>query len=91
MFILFGLSFGFVNGVERAFIADLSPADLKATALGTYHTFTGLAKFPASAVAGFLWLITPVATFAYGLILSLAASTLLALFMLRSRRLHSIQ
>ncbi len=87
MFILFGLSFGFVNGVERAFIADLSPDELKATALGTYHTFTGLAKFPASAVAGFLWLITPVATFAYGLILSLSASTLLALFMLRSRRL----
>ncbi len=84
LFLVFGLSFAFVNGVERAFVADLSPEDLKATALGTYHTLSGLAKFPASAVAGFLWVLNPTWAFSYGLVLSLAASTALLLFLLRS-------
>jgi hypothetical protein len=40
---------------------------LKATALGTYHTVTGLAAFPASFTAGVLWeKVSPVATFAFG-------------------------
>lgn len=84
LFVVFGLSFAFVNGVERAFVADLSPADLQATSLGTYHTLTGLARLPANAVAGFLWLLTPTATFAYGLALGLVASLLLLVFLLRT-------
>ncbi|MCJ2554657.1 MAG: MFS transporter [Candidatus Thermoplasmatota archaeon] len=83
LFGLFGLSSAFVNAVERAFVADLAPPNLRATALGTYHTLTGVARFPASAVAGFLWIVTPTATFAYGLILALLASLLLTLFMVR--------
>ncbi|MEE9237843.1 MAG: MFS transporter [Thermoplasmata archaeon] len=86
LFLVFGLSFAFVNGVERAFVADLSPRELKATALGTYHTFSGLAKFPASAIAGFLWILQPVWTFTYGLVLSLVASIALLLYLVRSRR-----
>jgi MFS family permease len=85
LFVVFGLSYAFVDGVERAFVADLSPRELRATSLGTYHTLTGLAKFPASAVAGFLWVLTPLATFAYGLLLGLAASLLLAGFLIRTR------
>ncbi len=84
LFLVFGLSFAFVNGVERAFVADLSPRDLRATALGTYHTLSGMAKFPASAVAGLLWIMQPAYTFAYGLILSLIASAVLLRFMVRS-------
>ncbi len=83
LFLLFGLSFAFVNGVERAFVADLSQEELRATALGTYHTLTGIAKFPASAVAGLLWLFSPAWTFTYGLVLSLLASSMLTLFVLR--------
>ncbi|MFQ5919273.1 MAG: MFS transporter [Thermoplasmata archaeon] len=83
LFVLFGLSAALVNAVERAFVADLAPPNLRATALGTYHTLTGVARFPASAVAGFLWLIAPAATFAYGLIFSLAAVLLLAGFIAR--------
>lgn len=84
LFVVFGLSFAFVNAVERAFVADMAPPDLRATALGTYHTVTGLAKFPASAVAGLLWIITPVATFSYGLVLALLASLLLAVYVAKS-------
>ncbi|MFQ5837655.1 MAG: MFS transporter [Thermoplasmata archaeon] len=83
LFLVFGLSFAFVNGVERAFVADLSPEELRATALGTYHTLSGLAKFPASAMAGLLWLYSPIWTFSYGLAFSLLASVMLAAFMFR--------
>ncbi|MEE9163589.1 MAG: MFS transporter [Thermoplasmata archaeon] len=83
LFVLFGLSSAFVNAVERALVADLAPPNLHATALGTYHTFTGIARFPASAVGGFLWLITPAATFAYGLFFALLAALLLTFFMAR--------
>ncbi len=82
LFVLFGLSFAFVDGVERALVADLAPRRLKATALGTYHTLSGLARFPASAVFGFLWLqVAPAAAFSYALAISLVASLLLGIFM----------
>ncbi|MFQ5908763.1 MAG: MFS transporter [Thermoplasmata archaeon] len=86
LFVLFGLSSAFVNAVERAFVADLAPPNLRATALGTYHTLTGIARFPASAVGGFLWLFTPTATFLYGLVFALLASVLLGFFMRRQAR-----
>jgi MFS-type transporter involved in bile tolerance (Atg22 family) len=45
----------------------LAGANLKATALGTYHTVTGFAAFPASFAAGFLWeRVSPAATFIFG-------------------------
>lgn len=86
LFLVFGLSFAFVDGVERAFVADLAPADLRATALGTFHTLTGIAKFPASAVAGSLWIVDPALTFTYGLVLSLSATMALVGFMVRKRQ-----
>ncbi len=71
-----------MDGVERALVADLAPRRLKATALGTYHTLSGLARFPASAVFGFLWLqVAPAAAFSYALAISLVASLLLGIFM----------
>lgn len=86
LFVVFGLSFAFVDGVERALVADLAPRQLRATALGTYHTLSGVAKFPASAVFGFLWFqAAPAAAFLYALALSGAAAVLLAVFLVRWR------
>ena len=53
-FFLFGISYAFVEGTQRAFVVDLSPPDLKATSLGTYHAAVGLGKLPSSILAGFL-------------------------------------
>lgn len=89
LFLVFGLSFALVDGVERAFVADLAPETLKATALGTYHTLTGTAKLPASAIAGFLWLYSPRLTFAYGLGLSLLASLVLVFLVLLPERVRA--
>lgn len=55
LFAMYGLFFGFTQGTERAFVADLAPADRRGTAMGLFHTATGLALLPASAIAGLLW------------------------------------
>jgi MFS family permease len=67
LFALYGVVFAAVDGTERAFVSDLAGAESRATALGTYHTITGLAALPASLAAGFLWEhVSPVATFVFG-------------------------
>jgi MFS family permease len=74
LFALYGVVFAAVDGTERAFVSDLASADFRATALGTYHTITGLAALPASLTAGFLWEhISPAATFIFGGIAALVA------------------
>ncbi|MFH1101405.1 MAG: MFS transporter [Methanobacteriota archaeon] len=78
VFILYGVFFGLIDGVQRAFVVDLAPTDLKGTALGTFHTITGIIALPAGFIAGFLWdTISPQATFLYALSLTLCS---LALF-----------
>ena len=81
IFVLYGVFYAMVDGAQRAFVVDLSPPDLKATALGAFHTATGLAALPAGVIAGLLWdTISPETTFVYGFVLSIvAAASLLKL------------
>lgn len=81
LFVLYGVFYAMIDGVQRAFVVDLSPPDLKATALGTFHTATGLAALPAGVIAGLLWdTVGLETTFAYGFVLSIvAAASLLKL------------
>ena len=55
VFIVYGIFFGLIDGVQRAFVVDLAPSDLRGTALGTFHTATGLIALPAGIIAGTLW------------------------------------
>jgi len=81
-FALYGVFYAMIDGVQRAFVVDLSPPDLKATSLGAFHTATGLAALPAGVISGLLWdTISPEVTFIYGFVLSFVAAALL----LRSR------
>ena len=66
LFPLYGVVYAMVDGNQRAFISDLSTEDLRATALGTFHTMIGIMTLPASLIAGFLWTITPTLTFFFG-------------------------
>jgi len=78
-FIIYGIFYAMIDGTQRAFVADLAPEHLKATALGTFHTAIGMVALPGGYIAGILWdKIDPVATFVYGLVLSLIS---LLLFM----------
>jgi MFS family permease len=78
---LYGVFYAMIDGVQRAFVVDLAPSELKATALGAFHTVTGLAALPAGLIAGLLWdLCSPEATFIYGFVLSAIAVVLFMSF-----------
>ena len=81
-FILYGLYTAMIAGVERALIAEISPAELKGTMLGLHSTIVGIALLPASMIAGLLWswLGAP-APFIFGSAMSLAAAIALQIFM----------
>jgi MFS family permease len=77
-FAIYGISFAMFDSVQRALVAEFAPADLKATAIGTFHTAIGLVALPGGYIAGLLWdKISPEATFIYGLTLALIASLIL--------------
>jgi len=73
-FVIYGVFYAMIDGVQRAFVVDLAPEDLKATALGTFHTAIGSVALPGGYIAGLLWdRISPEATFIYGLTLAMAS------------------
>ncbi len=80
LFAIYGVVYAILDGNQRAFVSDLSPNELKATALGTFHTSTGLMNLPASLIAGFLWQITPTLSFFYGATISLASVIFFIIF-----------
>ena len=72
LFIIYGAFYALIDGVQRAFVVDLAPKNLKATALGTFHTAIGLVALPGGYIAGLLWdKINPEATFLYGFLLAI--------------------
>ena len=80
----YGVYYALTDGVAKAFVADLSPGELRGTAYGAYNGLIGLAALPASVIAGVLWQgmgpwtgLGPAAPFAFGALLSLAAAVLL--------------
>ncbi len=55
LFAFYGLYFGLTEGVERALIADLVPAERQASAFGVYHFCIGIAALPSSLLMGYLY------------------------------------
>ncbi|MFC1953275.1 MFS transporter [Chloroflexota bacterium] len=55
LFAGYGIYYGIAQGVARAFVADLAPADKRGTAYGLYHGVVGLSLVAASVIAGVLW------------------------------------
>jgi MFS family permease len=67
LFAGYGVYYGMVEGVARAFVADLVPVEKRGTAYGLYHGVVGLALLPASLIAGWLWdAVNPTAPFYFG-------------------------
>jgi len=86
IFLVYGLFYALIDGVQRAFVVDLSPSNLKATALGTFHTAIGIVALPGGFIAGLIWdRISPVGTFIFAIILSLT-SLFLFIFVKNNRR-----
>ena len=89
IFVLYGVYSAMISGVERAFIAEISPAELKGTMLGLHSTVVGIALLPASMIAGILWSwLGASAPFVFGSVMSLAAAIALQIFMRNARQQH---
>jgi MFS family permease len=90
----YGAYYGLVEGVAKAYVADLVPSGLRGTAYGVYNAAIGLMALPASLIAGILWQGVgdwagwgPGAPFYFGAILSLLAALMMA-FILPRRRIE---
>ena len=78
VFLAYGIYFGFTEPSEKAWVADLVPAQLRGTAFGYYNGIIGLGALPASLIFGFLWRTWGVTTaFLTGAGFAAAASVLL--------------
>jgi MFS family permease len=51
----YGLFFGMTEGVEKALVADLVPADRRGTAFGWFNLAIGIGALPASLLFGLVW------------------------------------
>ncbi len=80
LFGVYGLYSAFTDGIEKALVSDLAPADVRATAIGLHATILGIGLFPASFVAGGLWqYFGPSAAFYFGGGMGVVAAVLLFL------------
>ncbi|MCL2784008.1 MAG: MFS transporter [Propionibacteriaceae bacterium] len=81
-FILYGVYTAMITGVERAYVAEIAPPELKGTMLGLQSTIAGIALLPASIIAGLLWdNFGSSVPFLFGAATSAAAAIILILFM----------
>ncbi len=82
LFAIYGVYAAFTNGVAKAYVVDLVPFDKRATALGIYHTATGVMIIFSSIIAGLLWeFIGSSAPFAYGAATAILSAVLLLILM----------
>jgi MFS family permease len=84
LFAFYGLYYAAIEGVAKAFVADMVSVDYRGRAYGVYNTAVGLVALPASFIAGLLWdYFNPSAPFFFGAAMSLIALLLLAIFSIR--------
>jgi MFS family permease len=81
LWLIYGVYYGVNDAVGKALVADLAPAERRATAFGIVNAVVGFALLPASLVAGLLWDgIAPAAPFWFGAACAAAATVLLVAF-----------
>jgi len=84
-FVLYGLHKAALDPVQKTFVAELAPAEYKASGLGGFQMAIGLCALPASVMAGFLWDRTGMVTPLY-LSLGLTAVSTIMLTFVREKR-----
>ena len=84
VFLAYGIYYGLTEPVEKAWVVDLAPADLKGSALGVYNAVVGMVSLPASFLCGLVWQWKGPA-WALGLGAALALSAGVMLMMARTK------
>lgn len=86
-FALYGLYYGFTEGVLRAAIADAVPSNRRGTAYGVYYAVTGGLALVASLGAGWLWdVYGPAVPFGMGAGLALVAALMATVWIEGARK-----
>jgi MFS family permease len=89
LFILYAIPFTLAEGAERAWIADLVPAEARGKSFGMYYLTNGICVLAGTALFGLLYQeVSPRAAFFTGAALSLAAA--LFTLLLTNTRMRSI-
>jgi MFS family permease len=66
-FACLGVYAAIVEGVSRAFVADMAPAEMRGTAYGLYYCVVGICVLVGGIVGGVVWdTVSPQATFYFG-------------------------
>jgi sugar phosphate permease len=80
IFLAYGLYFGLTEGVEKAWVVDMAPAEARGVAFGVYNGALGFGGLAASLIFGAIWTrVSPAAAFLTGAGFALAATLLLYL------------
>ena len=86
LFAFYGLFMGLTEGIQKAYLASITPPQFKATAFGVYGTMIGICKFPASLIAGWFWdAVSPASTFYFGAATSVVSAVLFIVLIIISR------
>ena len=77
-FVLYGIHRAALEPVQKAFVAELAPADLRASTLGGFQMVVGVCALPSSVLAGVLWdKVSPGLPLLVSLVLTVIATVLL--------------
>jgi len=80
IFLAYGVYFGLTEGVEKAWVADLSPEGARGMAFGVYNAALGVGGLASSLIFGAIWTrVSPAWAFLTGAGFALAACVLLYL------------
>ncbi len=82
-FILYGLHMAVIDTVPRAYLGEITDRNNKGTVMGIYYTIVGLFAFPASVIAGYLWMTY---SLSYSFLFSAGISFLVSLLLLKVHR-----
>jgi MFS family permease len=87
LFIVYGIYFGLTEGVEKAFVAEISQSERKGMAFGIYSFVVGISSLPASLMFGFIWqLFGSKFAFIFGSFLSILAGLVLTFIVKEKQR-----
>lgn len=80
LFGIYGFYSAFTEGIEKAFVSDIAPQEIRGTIIGLHATLAGIGLLPASLIAGGLWeLLGAPAPFYFGGVLGVLAAVGLVL------------
>ncbi|MFY9722393.1 MAG: MFS transporter, partial [Azonexus sp.] len=90
LFGFYGLFMAATEGVEKALVADLAPAERRGTAFGWFNLTAGVMLLPASLVFGWLWqAVSSWVAFGFSGACALAAGMLLRFWVFRNGEIRS--